>query len=120
MPKVKKILVVEDEAFTARMICENLIRAGYDVLKPVSTGEEAVKKAAEEKPDVILMDIHLAGSVDGIDAAEKINEKHLTPIIFMTGYTNQDFLERTKNLRPVIYLNKPVRMIEVQKIIESL
>ncbi len=115
----KKILVVEDEAFTAMMLCENLARTGYQVFRPVSTGEEAVKSALEDNPDVILMDIHLAGSIDGIEAAEKISEKKTIPIIFMTGYTNQDFIERTKNLRPVTYVNKPINISEMEKIIES-
>jgi CheY-like chemotaxis protein len=119
MSGIKRILVVEDEAFTAMMICENLAGLGYEVLKPVSTGEEAVISASKEKPDVVLMDIHLAGSMDGIEAAEKINEIMVIPVIFMTGYANQDFMERTKNLRPVSYINKPVKISDIGKIIES-
>ncbi|MGA2142305.1 MAG: response regulator [Brevinematales bacterium] len=120
MDKNNKILIVEDEAITAMMICENLKMSGFGVMKPVSTGEEAVNAAVSEKPDVIFMDIHLAGSMDGIEAAEKISESLVIPIIFMTGYTNQDFIERTKNLRPVYYLNKPIRIKDMEKIIESL
>ncbi len=120
MDKNSRILIVEDEAITAIMICENLKISGYQVIDPVSTGEEAVKTALLEKPDVIFMDIHLAGAIDGIEAAEQINESIVIPIVFMTGYTNQDFVERTKNLRPVYYLNKPIRIKDMERIIESL
>jgi CheY-like chemotaxis protein len=120
MDKNSRILIVEDEAITAIMICENLKISGYQVIDPVSTGEEAVKTALLEKPDVIFMDIHLAGAIDGIEAAEQINESMVIPIVFMTGYTNQDFVERTKNLRPVYYLNKPIRIKDMERIIESL
>ncbi len=120
MKKKKKILIVEDEAYTAMMLYESLTQSGYDVLKPVATGEDAVKRAQDEKPDIIFMDIHLAGSMDGIEAAEQIQEHRIIPVVFMTGYTNDEFMERAKNLKPFSYLNKPILLSDMEKIIESL
>ncbi|PKL58796.1 MAG: hypothetical protein CVV33_10245, partial [Methanomicrobiales archaeon HGW-Methanomicrobiales-4] len=75
----------------------------------MSTGEEAVTIAGEERPDIILMDIHLAGITDGIDAAEEIAGKFHIPVIFLTAYADDQTLERAKVAKPFGYLVKPFR-----------
>ncbi len=120
MEKKKRILIVEDEAYTAMMLQESLTQSGYEVLTPVSTGEDAVKKAMDEIPDIIFKDIHLVGSMDGVEAAEIIQTRKIIPIVFMTGYANEEFMERAKNLKPFRYLNKPILIRDMEKIIESI
>jgi len=77
MNKVK-ILVVEDEAIIAKNIESKLLKAGYDVVDTVYTGNDAVKSALEKNPDIILLDIKLKGETGGIEAAEKITIERLT------------------------------------------
>ncbi|MBN2051403.1 MAG: response regulator [Spirochaetales bacterium] len=112
------ILLVEDEAITALMFKSNLEAAGYEVHTPIATGESAVKAVQTEKFDLILMDIHLAGDMDGIQAAEKISLSCCIPIIFMTGYSDCDVRLRARELRPAAYLVKPVSLKDIKSAIE--
>jgi light-regulated signal transduction histidine kinase (bacteriophytochrome) len=104
-----QILVVEDEAIVAESIASKLGKIGYQVAGPVSTGEDAVRVAGEVRPDVILMDIHLAGTIDGIEAAGEITEKFHIPVIFLTAYADDKTLERAKEVKPFGYIIKPFR-----------
>ncbi len=103
------ILIVEDEAIVAESIASKLRKFGYQVAGPVPTGEEAIRIAGEVRPDVILMDIHLAGMIDGIDAADDITGRYHIPVIFLTAYADDQTLERAKEARPFGYLIKPFR-----------
>ena len=98
MDRKKKILIVEDEAIFATSMQRILIRSGYDVSEPVSTGEEAVKRAKEEKPDLVIMDVMLEGNIDGIEAAMDIRSMHDMPIVFISGYQEEELLERMKSV----------------------
>jgi two-component system, response regulator PdtaR len=115
-----KILLVEDEAIVAQYLSMELELEGYEVCGFVATGEEAIIKAAEEKPDLILMDINLAGEMDGIDSAEVIMTENKIPIIFMTGYSKLEFTDRAKILNPIGYFNKPVEVEMLKPIIDKL
>jgi two-component system, response regulator PdtaR len=108
-----KIMIVEDEALTAMVMQFTLRDLGYLVCKPVATGEEAVQTAVSENPDMVLMDIHLAGSMDGIDAAGEILHRRAVPIIFITGYSDREVRERADRLHPFAYLQKPLEMSEL-------
>ncbi len=92
MPK-KKILIVEDEILVAESLRIDLEKFGFAVLKIVDTGEKAVSSALTEKPDVVLMDITLKGTVNGIEAAEEITRETggSVPIIILTGYGDKDW-----------------------------
>jgi len=68
-----------------------------------------VKLAGEVRPDVVLMDIHLAGTIDGIDAAGSISGSFRIPVIFLTAYADDQTLERAKEAKPFGYLIKPFR-----------
>lgn len=114
-----KILVVEDEALSAMIMCKTLENRGYTVCRPVATGEEAVICALAEKPDLIFMDICLAGEKDGIQAAREIGEHHDIPIVFVTAYSNSDIKERAKQVKAAGYLNKPIGIDQMQSAIET-
>lgn len=118
MSKIFKILVVEDESITAMELQKKLVSWGYAVLGVVSSGENAVEKAFELKPDLILMDIILKGDMTGIDAAGAIKNKVEIPIIYLTAYCNDETFEGAKITQPAAYLIKPFQESELRFAIE--
>jgi CheY-like chemotaxis protein len=113
-----RILVVEDERITAKNIKNQLEKFGYDVPDVVSSGEEAIQKAIETHPDLVLMDIKLKGEMDGIAAAEQIKKSFNIPVIYLTAYSDDDTLHRAKVTEPYSYILKPLREKELQTNIE--
>lgn len=121
-----KILVVEDERITAEDIKDGLISLGYKVPAVVYSGEDAVKKAEELKPDLILMDIKLEGEMDGIEAAEEIKKHYDIPVIYLTAYSDEGTVERAKKTEPEGYvlkghsgfIHKPFEESELHSVIE--
>jgi PAS domain S-box-containing protein len=109
--------VVEDEFVTARHIADSLKELGYGVAGLVATGEEAVKKAAETQPDLVLMDIRLKGPLDGIQAAEQIASLQI-PIVYLTSYSDDRTVERAKITEPYGYLIKPFTDTELKTTLE--
>ena len=103
-----KILIVEDEALIALSFRRVLQLAGYSVCDPVATGERAIRAAAAEQPDVVLMDIRILGAMDGIEAARQIVAMRRTFIVFLTGYSDADLKARAQAVPDAVYLTKPV------------
>ncbi len=95
-----RILVVEDEFVTGADIQAKLEEMGYDVPFVADTGELAIRKAGEERPDLILMDIHLKDKMTGIEAAEIIHDRHGIPVIFLTGQSDEATVEKAKMSSP--------------------
>jgi len=118
MIKRKQILVVEDEIITAMDIQNRLINLGYDVPEIVCSGEEAIIKVKENKPDLVLMDINLNSEMDGIEAASKIHSFSDIPVIYLTAYSDDIILARAKITEPYAYLIKPFKDRELQINIE--
>lgn len=117
MPKAK-ILIVEDEGITAEDIKDYLKSLDYDVLAICSTGEDAVEQARELSPDLVLMDIMLAGIVDGIQAAEIVREQYGIPVVYLTAYSDPQTLERAKITEPYGYVLKPFDQRDLQIAVE--
>lgn len=113
-----QVLIVEDEAIVAESIASKLRRYGYEVIDTLPTGEEAVEKAGKTRPDVILMDIHLAGKMDGIQAADRISGQYHIPVIFLTAYADEQTIARAKEAGPFGYLVKPFRERDLYVTIE--
>ncbi|CAK0762300.1 two-component system, response regulator PdtaR [Gammaproteobacteria bacterium] len=113
-----RIMIVEDEVITAMDIKQTLEKLGYNVVAIESTGEKAVECACEKKPDLILMDISLAGEIDGIEAAERIYLDSDISVIYLTAYADEKFLERAKVTQPFGYLLKPFNERELHSNIE--
>ncbi len=103
----KKILVVEDEAVVARDIEQTLTKLGFEVVGTAQFANEAVAKAAETRPDLILMDISLQGNRDGVDAAQIIGDRSDTPVVFLTAHTDKATVARAQGISPAGYLVKP-------------
>lgn len=107
MDKKSKILVVEDEYIIAIDVKKILEKLGYEVTSFVGKGEEALKRAENEKPDLILMDIMLSGRLDGIQTAELIKNKFEIPIVYLTALVDEETLQKAKITEPGGYLLKP-------------
>ncbi len=114
-----KILLVEDEAIVASFLSMELKLEDYEVCGYVATGKEAIQKAHEDRPDLILMDIKLRGEMDGITAMEVIREQQNIPVIFMTGYSELDYTERVEKLQPLGCINKPVEVELIDSLISK-
>jgi len=102
-----KLLVVEDEGIVAKDIQIRLGNLGYEVAAVASSGEEAIQKAAETHPDLVLMDITLKGEMDGIEAAEEIISRYDIPVVYLTAHTDGKTLQRAKITEPFGYILKP-------------
>lgn len=114
----KKILIVEDEGVVALSLQAVLKKMGYVVTGMAYTGKEAIRLATETTPDVILMDIHIKGDMDGIEATEKINEFADIPVIFLTAYADDETVKRALKTRSHSYLVKPYNPRELYSNIE--
>ena len=102
-----RILIVDDEMPVAKAIESSLIRLGYEIPYIVSTGNEAIEKSEKMHPDLVLMDIKLPGTIDGIKAAETIRTSFDIPVIFLTGYADEELINRAKLTMPFGYILKP-------------
>jgi diguanylate cyclase (GGDEF)-like protein/PAS domain S-box-containing protein len=101
------ILIVEDESIIALDIRNNLENNGYQAADQANRGEEAIKKAGELNPDLVLMDINLKGEMNGIEAAKQIRARFDIPVIFLTAFADQSTIERASKAEPYGYVLKP-------------
>jgi two-component system, response regulator PdtaR len=103
-----RVLVVEDEFFISLHMKELLETLGHEVIAIAVSADEAVKIAAMELPDVVLMDIRLVGPRDGIDAAEEIRRRFGIRSIFVTANTDSETRKRALATKPIAFLEKPL------------
>jgi CheY-like chemotaxis protein len=114
----EKILIVEDEEIVVLDIKNALESSGYVVAATANSGEDAIRKAMEVRPDLVLMDIVLKGGIDGIEAAEKIRALFNIPVIYLTAHTDEGTLRRAKVSQPFGYIVKPFRERDLHITIE--
>lgn len=114
-----RILLVEDEFISALVMQSDLEKTGYHITNTVATAADAVLSAKVDSPDLILMDIRLAGEMDGIEAATIIRETAEIPIIFITGYDDEATRERAAKANPAAFLVKPVAMQELRTTLDA-
>lgn len=112
------LMLVEDERVVAFDLKRQLQSFGYHVSAVVASGEHAIRQADEVKPDLVLMDIHLEGRMDGIEAATEIRARHHIPVVFLTAYAEDDTLRRALDSRPFGYLVKPCEGRELHATIQ--
>lgn len=113
-----KVMIVEDEGITALYMQQQLRSYNFNVMKPVGTGEKAIKMAQQENPEVILMDIRLASSMSGIEAAREILSFSSAYIIFMTGYLDEKYKLEAEALH-ALYLIKPEHIKNIVDVIDE-
>jgi CheY-like chemotaxis protein len=112
------IFIVEDESIVANDIKETLLSLGYDVKGIAKSGETALRNIRDTRPDLILMDIHLAGEMDGVEAAGRIHVLCNIPVIYLTAYADKLLLDRAKVTEPYGYVLKPYDERELHSVIE--
>lgn len=114
-----RILVVEDEEILRFGTILHLKSFGYDVVGNFKYGEDAVKHAADLKPDLILMDIKLAGDINGIETVKQIHKKLDVPVIYLSVYSDMQTIEKAKSTNPFRYMIKPFNEEELRFTIET-
>jgi CheY-like chemotaxis protein len=113
-----KILIVEDETIVAMDMQRRLGRLGYEVAGVAGSGEEALIRAEETRPDLALMDIMLAGKIDGIETAERMRRRFDIPVLYITAYADEETLDRARATEPIGYIIKPFEERAVHAAIE--
>lgn len=114
----RTVLIVEDDTLSARVAEKILGRLGYAVLGVIETGEAALDAARELAPDVVLMDINLAGPMDGVTAAKGIIDGLGVPVIFLTAAVDRDIMDRVAGTGAAGYIQKPVKLLDLKANLE--
>ena len=112
------ILLVEDEGIVAQDLEETVTALGYQVVGVAGEGVQAVCMAQELRPQLIIMDVGLKGDIDGIQAAQLIQDNTHVPVIFLTGHRDVQTIERAVRTGPLAYLVKPFQEVELHSAIE--
>jgi signal transduction histidine kinase len=115
---MQRILIVEDERIVARDISQQLTELGYGTAGIASRGDHAISMAGDLRPDLVLMDIHLAGKMDGIEAAQAIHDRFGLPVVFLTAFATDEVLARAKRTEPFGYVLKPFTERELRTVLE--
>ena len=113
------ILVVEDERLIARDIAMQLQDLGYTPVGPATTGEQAIEMAEQLRPQLVLMDVHLASSMDGITAAQAIRSQFGISTVFLSAFVGGDSLERAKRTEPAGFLAKPFQEYQLRDVMAA-
>ena len=113
--KKQKILIVEDEMIIAADISMQLTQLGYDIVGIQTRAEDAINLIEANPPDLILMDIDLAGKIDGIEAANHIANTSKTPVIFLTSNSDDATFQRAILTKPYAFISKPFQKTELER-----
>lgn len=108
-----RILIVEDEAVVALHLKRELTNLGYIVAGIADDGEQALERLVNEMIDLVLLDIHLSGPLDGIETAKRIPKYLHIPVVYLTAYSEDSTLARASETNPYGYLIKPFQAREV-------
>ncbi|GAA1731437.1 ANTAR domain-containing response regulator [Aeromicrobium alkaliterrae] len=112
-----RIVIAEDEALIRLDLAEMLAEEGYDVVGQASDGEQAVALVVEHRPDVVLMDIKMP-RLDGIEAASRIAEQRLAPVVLLTAFSQRELVDRARDAGAMAYLVKPFQKSDLAPAIE--
>ncbi len=115
---MKRVLIVDDAPATVKLLTKYLTSSGYEVAGTAADGREAVDRAGALLPDVVLMDIVMPGQPDGIEAGAHIRTNLDIPVVFVTGYEDDELIARASGVGADGYLKKPVKVGELKATIE--
>jgi len=117
----ENILIIEDEIFISIVLKDMVTRFGYNVVDIVRYGEKVIEsiEKSNPKPDLILSDIYLAGSLSGIDSAKLAEQTYSIPIIFITAYSDAATKKNMDEVNFAAYLYKPFQESELEKIMKE-
>jgi PAS domain S-box-containing protein len=113
-----RIMIVEDERITAEHLQDILTDLGYDVTARVSSGAAAIREAEQTSPDLVLMDIHIEGDMDGVETAGVLRDRFGIPAVYLTAHADQNTLRRAREAEPLGYIVKPFQEAELEASIE--
>ncbi len=116
---MKKILVVEDEGLVALYLKKVLMEQGFEEIQVARSGQEAVFKAGQTEPDLMLMDIRLGKGINGIEAVKLINSVRKIPVIYITASTDEHTHREALETDPLAILSKPIEPEELKKMIDN-
>jgi CheY-like chemotaxis protein len=114
-----RILIVDDDNSTAKLMKIILTSNGYTVIDIASSGEDAIEKALSSRPDLIIMNIRLRGKIDGIAACEQIRTVNDIPLLFVSGYADTNTIARAEQHNPCGYITKPFLKQELLRMVEK-
>jgi two-component system, LytTR family, response regulator LytT len=117
-PNAVRVFAVEDDLIHQENLIVTLDELGYQLVGLETQAEEALPKVQAARPDVVLLDIRLAGQQTGIDLGNQINQQLTTPIIYVTSFTDAATFRQASRSHPYAYLPKPVAPISLQSSIE--
>ena len=112
------ILIVEDEAIVALEIKRSILKMGFGVTDMVTNYDDAIKSVKENIPDIVLLDIHLKNSKDGIETAKAIKQIADIPIIYQTAFSDDQTIERAVETNPIGYLVKPFKREDLKSTLQ--
>ncbi len=115
-----KILLVEDYIILSMGLWNLLEFWGFEMCEQVTSGEEAIEKAEQEKPDIVLMDINLDGELNGMGAARQIKSRFGIPVIFTTSYSDDKTFETAESVEPAGYFVKPLDLYKLRAMIDTI
>jgi CheY-like chemotaxis protein len=113
------IMVVEDEGVVSIDIRNILKNAGYNIAAVAFQGMEAVQKAEQSNPDLVLMDIGLKGEIDGIEAARRILDRFQIPVVFLTGFADEVTVTKAKEVNPSGFIIKPINEEDLKNTLDD-
>jgi len=105
---LKRILIVEDDMIIQMFLNKIISSLGFDVVGEARTCDQALEKVKALLPDIILMDIGIAGDKDGIITTQLIKQIHNVPVLFLTGNSDESTLNRAKEVEPAGFVFKPI------------
>lgn len=117
MKKIR-VLIIEDNSLVAEAIARTLQKYSLDVAEIFSSGEDALKYFNDNEVDLVLMDIMLAGAMDGISTAQSMNDIRAVPIIYLTDHVDKNNVDRAKKTFPANYLSKPFNEADLIRAID--
>ena len=116
--ETKSVLIVEDDEDIAETLSEALQQLDYDVAAAVTNGADSIAIVQNKAPDIVLMDIEIMGDMDGVQTTEEILSRCEVPVVYLTGMTDDETLEKVKKTNPYGSIVKPFEITELKVAIE--
>ncbi len=111
----KRVLIVEDDMIIS-LVIENMVKElGHEVVGKATSGDEAIRLASDESPDLVLMDIRLKGEMDGIEAVTEIKQNINTSVIYLTGNSDRVNYERARETEFIDLITKPFTISDLTR-----
>lgn len=114
-----KVMIVEDEIISAMAMSQEFHDFGYVVTAQVSSGEDALEEVEKLRPEIVIMDLNLKGEMDGIETAKQIKSRFGIPILYVTGYPDEEMRNEANVVDPIGYFVKPVAYDEIESTIDN-